>query len=148
MIKGVCVTLLEQISDDRGKVMRMLRADDPTFIQFGEIYFSVINPGTVKAWRLHKEMTCNLAVLSGTVKLVLYDSRPNSPTYNEVQKIVIGGDNYVLVTIPPNIYNGFKNSGDSSAIIANCATHQHDSDEISRLEPYDNRIPYSWDDNN
>ena len=87
MINGVQVTFPKQISDKRGKVMHMLKLDDPVFIQFGEIYFSVINPGFIKAWRLHKKMTCNLAVISGVAKLVLYDPRPDSSTYKEIQEI-------------------------------------------------------------
>ena len=60
------------------------KTDDPVFKHFGEIYFSVINLGFVKAWRLHEKMTCNLAVISGTVTLVLYDSRSDSPTYRDI----------------------------------------------------------------
>jgi len=31
--------------DERGKIMHMLRNDDPDFEAFGEIYFSIIYPG-------------------------------------------------------------------------------------------------------
>ena len=30
--------------------MHMLRADEPHFERFGEIYFSLVYPGGVKAW--------------------------------------------------------------------------------------------------
>ena len=51
-------------------------------------------------------------------------------------------------TIHPNIFNGLKNSKTSPAIIANCATHQHDPNETSRLDPFDKSIPYSWGEDN
>ena len=41
-IEGVTVRPLRQICDERGKVMHMLRSDDPHFERFGEIYFSVV----------------------------------------------------------------------------------------------------------
>lgn len=38
MIEGVVVKDLKQFVDDRGRVMHMVRADDPLFEKFGEIY--------------------------------------------------------------------------------------------------------------
>ena len=69
MIPGVVITPLKQIPDERGKVMHMLKRTDPHFSGFGEIYFSVVNPGAVKAWKKHLQMTLNLAVIQGAAKL-------------------------------------------------------------------------------
>jgi len=125
--------------------MHMLRADDPQFEQFGEIYFSMVYPGAIKAWHLHTKMTLNYAVVVGMVKLVLYDPRPSSPTKGEVQELFLGEENYARVKIPPGIYNGFKGVGTIPAIVANCATIPHDPQEILRLDPYSKEIPYDWD---
>src|SRR5258706_1124123 len=144
MIDGVKITPLKQIVDERGKVMHMLRSDSAVFEKFGEIYFSAVKPGAVKAWHIHKTMTLNYAVPHGRVKLVLYDDRPQSPTKGEIQEIVLGADQYHLVTIPPNIWNGFTGLGSDMAIVANCATLPHDPNEIERLDPHDKKIPYRW----
>ena len=90
MIEGVRITPLRRIPDDRGCIYHMLRSDDDHFEQFGEIYFSMIHPGVVKAWHLHKEMTLNYAVIVGTIKLVLFDDRPASATRGELQEIYVG----------------------------------------------------------
>lgn len=45
MIDGVVIKPLRQVLDERGKIMHMLRNDDPDFEAFGEIYFSIIYPG-------------------------------------------------------------------------------------------------------
>jgi len=124
--------------------MHMLRVDDPEFETFGEIYFSGVYPGVVKAWHIHKKMTLNYAVLRGMIKLVLYDDRPNSKTKGEVMEILMGDSNYVLVTIPPHVWNGFKGIGTEMAIVANCATLPHDPAEIERRDPLKNNIPYDW----
>lgn len=145
MIDGIVVTPLRQIPDERGKIMHMLRSDDPQFERFGEIYFSMVYPGAIKAWHLHTKMTLNYAVVAGMVKLVLYDPRPSSPTKGEVQEIFLGEQNYARVKIPPGIYNGFKGVGAAPAIVANCATIPHDPAEIQRLDPFSKDIPYSWD---
>lgn len=145
MIDGILIHPLKQIPDERGTIMHMLRCDVPHFESFGEIYFSKVYPGVIKGWHLHKEMVLNYAVVSGMIKLVLYDDRADSPTKGDVQELFIGDSNYVLVKIPPGIWNGFKGIGVMPAIVANCATLPHDPSEIVRLDPFDNSIPYTWD---
>ena len=145
MIKGVEVVKLKELPDERGKIMHMLRCDDAHFEKFGEIYFSVVYPGVVKGWHKHRQMTLNYAVPAGMIKLVLYDDRDNSSTKGEVEELFIGEDNYCLVKIPPEVWNGFKGIRTKPAIVANCATLPHDPEEIIRLDPFDNDIPYAWD---
>ena len=144
MIDGVIITPLKQILDERGKVMHMLKNSDPHFSTFGEIYFSCIYPDAIKAWHIHSEMTLNYAVPHGKIKFVLYDNREKSPTRGEIQEIFIGPDNYVLVTVPPMVWNGFKGMGSELSVVANCASIPHDPDEIDRLDPMSGEIPYDW----
>jgi dTDP-4-dehydrorhamnose 3,5-epimerase len=144
MIDGVRITPLKQIVDERGAILHMLRADAPHFEKFGEIYFSMVNPGVVKAWHIHDRMTLNYAVPVGTIKMVLYDDRPGSPTKGELMELFIGERNYQLVTVPPKVWNGFKGIWISPALVANCATLPHDPDEIQRIEPSKSSIPYDW----
>ncbi|MCX5797449.1 MAG: dTDP-4-dehydrorhamnose 3,5-epimerase family protein [Elusimicrobia bacterium] len=144
MLHGVAVHPLRQILDERGKVMHMLRRDDPWFEKFGEIYFSVVNPDAIKAWHLHKTMTLNYAVVSGQITLVLFDVRPESPTRGQLQEISAGQESYALVTVPPGIWNGFKGIAPAPSIVANCATVPHDPEEIVRIDPFSKDIPYDW----
>jgi dTDP-4-dehydrorhamnose 3,5-epimerase len=144
MIEGVRVEPLKRIPDERGTVMHMLRASDPHFTKFGEIYFSTVYPGVIKGWHLHELMTLNYACVSGRIKLVLYDDRENSKTRGELMEIFLGPDHYALVQIPPYVWNGFKGMGDELAIVANCSTHPHDPSKTQRLDPFDAHIPYDW----
>ncbi len=144
MIDGVQIFPLRQIIDERGSVMHMLRADAPHFEGFGEIYFATVNPGAIKGWHIHTKMTLNYAVPHGLVKLVMYDEREGSPTHGELQELFLGQGNYVLVRIPPGVWNGVKGLGQSPSIVANCASHPHDPDEIKRADPMSDRIPYDW----
>jgi dTDP-4-dehydrorhamnose 3,5-epimerase len=145
VIDGVRITPLRQIADERGKVMHMLRRDTEGFAGFGEVYFSCVYPGVVKGWHRHKEMVLNYAVPVGRIKFVLHDDRPASPTRGATQEIFMGPDSYVLVTVPPLIWNGFKGLGVDMALVANCASIPHDPGEIERLDPRDPSIAYNWD---
>ena len=144
MIDGVILTPLRQIFDERGKVMHMLREDSPIFTRFGEIYFSCTHPGVVKAWHMHKKMILNYAVIHGEIKFVLFDDRRGSSTRGEIQEFFISPENYILVTVPPMIWNGFKSVGTSASIVANCSNLPHTPGELERRSPSDPYIPYNW----
>ena len=133
-----------RIPDERGTVLHMLKATDPEFLGFGEIYFSTVYPGVVKGWHRHTEMTLNYACVHGRIKLVLFDDREGSPTRGEIMERFLGPDDYSLVQIPPGVWNGFKGMGSEPAIVANCSTHPHDPARSTRLDPFDNDIPYDW----
>jgi dTDP-4-dehydrorhamnose 3,5-epimerase len=143
-IDGVEVIPLRRMPDERGTIFHMLRATDPHFRQFGEIYFSSIYPGVVKGWHLHHEMTLNYACIHGRIKLVCYDDRDDSPTKGQLAETFLGPDNYSLAVIPPNVWNGMKGMGQDYSIVANCATHIHDPSRSERMDPFDNPIPYDW----
>lgn len=143
-ITGIEIKQLKKIPDERGTIFHMLRADDEFFNQFGEIYFATVYPGVVKGWHIHMEMTLNYAVVLGMIKLVVYDDRKKSTTKGSLMEIYMGEENYLLVKIPPLIWNGTKGIGTEKAIIANCATLPHDPNEIKRKDPFSEDIPYNW----
>jgi len=145
MIDGVQVIPLKRIPDERGTIMHMMRATDPHFQQFGEIYFSTVYKGVVKGWHWHREMTLNYACVFGRIKLALFDERDGSPTQGELMEIFLGPDQYSLVIIPPEVWNGFKGMSEPYSIVANCCTHVHDPSRSKRLDPFNNHIPYRWD---
>jgi len=144
MIDGVIIKPIQKIPDERGCIFPMLRSDSPEFKGFGEIYFSLVYPSVIKGWHLHHTMTLSYAVVCGMIKLVLFDVRDSSPTKGEIQEIFTGDMKYALIQIPPFIWNGFKGISSPYAIVANCSTHPHSSDEIERLDPFSKEIPYDW----
>ena len=143
-IQGVEIIKKNQIVDDRGVILHMLRVDDKNYKKFGEIYFSTINPNKIKAWHFHKLMTLNYAVVHGSIKLVLYDDRDESKTKGTIQEIILSNENHYLVSIPPKIWNGFCSSNNKHAILANCSDIPHDKEEIIRLPFDDPKFPYKW----
>jgi dTDP-4-dehydrorhamnose 3,5-epimerase len=145
MIDGVYINELKQFVDERGKVMHMLRSDSSLFSRFGEVYFSVINPGVVKAWKKHSKMTQHIAVPVGRVRLVIYDDRRDSRTYGSLENIETGEDMYLLAQIPPLVWYGFKNMSPASSLIANCTDLPHSPEEVEQIDSFDKRVPFDWD---
>jgi dTDP-4-dehydrorhamnose 3,5-epimerase len=144
MIDGVVVSPRRQLVDERGKIMHVLREDDPEFERFGEVYFSWVNPGVVKGWHLHTAMTLNYTCPVGLVKLALWDDREGSPSRGEVMELFLGPDDHRLVTVPPGVWNGVKGVAATPSMVCNCATLPHDPEEIRRRDPFDPAVPYDW----
>jgi dTDP-4-dehydrorhamnose 3,5-epimerase len=144
VIDGVIVTPLRRIADERGTILHMLKATDPHFQQFGEIYFATAYKGVVKGWHRHRDMTLNYACVFGRVKLVIHDDRQGSASRGETMELFLGPDNHSLVSIPPELWNGYKGLSDPFAMIANCCTHPHDPARTTRLDPFGGAIPYDW----
>ena len=144
MIEGVKISELKVISDKRGKIMHMMRTDSQVFKKFGEIYFSTIYKNIIKGWHWHLTSTLNYACIKGKVKLVLFDDRKNSKSKNQYQEIILTPEKYFLVTIPPNIWNGFKGIDTEESIIANCLDNPHDEKEMVRKDISDKYFNFNW----
>ena len=146
MIDGVVVKKLKPIPDERGRLMEILRCDDPFLQKFGQVYMTTAYPGVVKAWHYHKKQTDHFCCVKGTMKVVLYDDRESSPTRGEVNEFFMGEHNPILVVIPAGVYHGMKGVGTEEAIIINTPTEPYNSAEPDeyRLDPFENDIPYDW----
>lgn len=148
-IDGALFQPLKVIAAQGGPVLHMLRAGAPLLPDFshgfGEIYFSEVEPGSVKAWKRHTRQTQLFAVPVGRLRIVLYDSRPASPSNGALVERRLGRpDDYGLLRIPPLVWYGFMAEGEGPALICNCADIPHDPAEGERL-PFDvAAIPYRW----
>jgi dTDP-4-dehydrorhamnose 3,5-epimerase len=147
VIDGVSIKPLRVIPDERGRLMEMLRCDDPQFEKFGQVYMTTNYCGVVKAWHAHSKQADNVTCVYGMIKLVLWDGRPNSSTREELQEIFIGQDNPCLVHIPPGVYHGWKGISPGESLTINLVTEPYNylqPDEIRR--PWnDPEIGYDWE---
>jgi dTDP-4-dehydrorhamnose 3,5-epimerase len=146
MIEGVKVRKLRLIPDERGYLMEILRSDWEEYDKFGQVYVTAAHPGVVKAWHYHELQTDHFACIQGMAKVVLYDSRQDSPTCGEVNELFIGDLNPCLLKIPPLVMHGFKGIGQDVALIVNVPTELYDYDEPDEHRlPFDtDEIPYDW----
>jgi len=145
LIDGVSLVELRQISDERGAVLHMLRADAPEFTRFGECYFSEVLPGAVKGWKRHHLHTHNVAVPVGRLRMVLYDGREVAATRGQLQIVELGRpDSYLRMRIPPGIWYAFGCIGSAPALLVNCSDLPHDPSESETRKLDDPEIPYVW----
>ncbi|HSK48158.1 MAG TPA: dTDP-4-dehydrorhamnose 3,5-epimerase family protein [Coriobacteriia bacterium] len=146
MIEGVKVKDLKVIPDERGLLMEMWRSDDPDFQQFGQCYLTMVHPGVVKAWHYHKNQCDHFVCVGGMAKVVLHDSREDSPTNGETNEFVIGWQRQRMIIIPEGVYHGFTTVGAEPAYIVNIPTqlYNYDDPDEYRLPFDDESIGYDW----
>ncbi|HWA24559.1 MAG TPA: dTDP-4-dehydrorhamnose 3,5-epimerase family protein [Lacunisphaera sp.] len=144
-IEGVAIHPLKVLADGRGAVLHMLRGDVSLGAKFGEIYFSEVNPGVVKGWKKHLQMTQRLAVPVGRVQFVIYDGRPGSTTRGQLASWTLGRpEHYRLLVIPPGVWYGFQGIAPGPSLIANCADLPHDPAESVQARLDGEEVPYRW----
>lgn len=148
-IAGADLSPLPIMEANGGPVLRLLRKGAPLMPHFpaglGEIYFSEVLPGVVKAWKKHRQQNQLFAVPWGKISIVLYDDRRESPTSGKIAGIFLGRpDEYNLLRVPAGVWYGFAAMGNSAALLCNCADMVHDPQECERLPLNNDIIPYKW----
>ena len=147
MINGIKVKPLKVIPDERGRLFEVLRRDEGFFERFGQVYCTSVNFGVVKGWHYHKKQVDNFVCVHGMIKLVAFDSRKNSSTYQELNEFFIGVHQPMVVRIPAGVYHGFKGITPPESIVINVPTepYHHRRPDECRLAPHNNGlIPYDW----
>jgi len=142
MIEGVVFTPLSIINTKGGNVLHAMKASDVGFGGFGEGYFSIIEPDTIKGWKLHREMVLNLVVPVGSVRFVMFDDRRASRTAGEFSEILLSRTNYGRLTVPPMLWVGFQGVDVQDSLILNIASIEHSPDEVERKML--GEIDYNW----
>ena len=145
-IHDVRTKKMRVMPDERGWLMEILRVDEPElFTKFGQTYVSATYPGVVKAWHYHKKQVDNFACVAGMVKLVLIDTREDSPTKGAVNEFFLGTQNPTLVQVPNLVYHGWKCISLEPSLVVNVVTepYRYDDPDEYRLDPH-GTLPYDW----
>jgi dTDP-4-dehydrorhamnose 3,5-epimerase len=110
-------------------------------------YHVMIRPGKVKGWVYHELQDDRLTLVSGAVKVVLYDMREGSPTHGVVQEINLSERNRALVTIPSRVVHAVQNIGNVDATFVNLPTraYDHANPDKYRVDMKAGTIPYKFD---
>ena len=115
-----------------------------------QVHITTTLPGRHRAWGLHQRSTDRLFVVSGLVKIAVFDGRLDSPTCGRVNEFTVSERNPGLLIIPPNLYHGWKNIGTTEAVIINMPTTMYDYESPDALDlPWDSEaaariIPYRF----
>jgi len=151
LVAGVRFRPARPVPHEDGHVTEVARASwellgDPIV----QVHITTTFAGRIRAWGLHPIGTDRLFVVSGLVKLAVYDGRQDSPTFGRLSEFVVSEKNPGLLIVPPNLYHGWKNIGTTEAVIINMPTRMYQYAGPDALDlPWDSEaarriIPYTW----
>jgi dTDP-4-dehydrorhamnose 3,5-epimerase len=146
-IEGVESVRLEPHLDHRGSLFEIINFDhgfwrEPVVYAYGV----GISPGRIKGWGMHKLQTDRYLIVHGTVRVVLYDGRDDSPTHDRLEVYWLSGEQPSLLAIPPGVWHADHNWGDAYGLIVNFPTRAYDRDNPDkyRLDPHSGEIAFDW----
>ncbi len=145
MIDGVQIKILIRHPDERGFFEELIRVSDPIFSEgFGQLSRSSMITGVVKAWHVHKTQIDWWYVARGTVKVALYDTRKDCPTYKQLNEFVLGEEGQdSILKIPAGVAHGLKViKGPCDLVYVTSSTYN--KDEEDRIHYDDVEIGYDW----
>jgi dTDP-4-dehydrorhamnose 3,5-epimerase len=147
LIDGVRLRPAITHADERGTLCEIF---NPAW-QFGAaplvyVYQLTIRPGKVKGWHKHHLHTDRIFISQGTVKVVLYDDRQDSPTYRKVNEIYRSEHHRTIMTIPPFVFHAHQNIGQTEALLISMPTrpYNHLDPDVFRLPLENDYIPYRF----
>jgi dTDP-4-dehydrorhamnose 3,5-epimerase len=110
------------------------------------VYMITIRPGQVKGWAVHADQVDRYFFARGTLKLVLYDGRPNSPTHAMVNELYFSDFNRSLVSVPEGIFHAVENVGTDEGLMISVPSepYQHDDPDKWLLPLENDLIPYKF----
>ena len=144
-IEGVVIKDLVTHPDERGFFREIIRVSDGFFGEgFAQLSHSLMYPDVSKAWHIHKTQVDWWYVPIGTLKVALYDTRPDSPTYGVTQELFMGEHNgQKVLKIPPGVAHGCKAIGGISHLLY-VTSNTYDPAEEGRIPHDDPTIGYDW----
>jgi dTDP-4-dehydrorhamnose 3,5-epimerase len=147
LIEGVVVQRAVTHADERGTLCEILaphRAPHPAPIV--SVYQFTIRPGMVKGWHVHRLHDDRIFISQGHAKVVLYDDRPESPTYGLINEIFRGEFDRTLMVIPAHVYHAHQNIGSTDVLFISMPTraYEHGDPDVYRLPLDTTLIPYSF----
>ena len=129
-IEGIVFRPARPVPHDHGFMFEVLRSTwTEVTHDVPQVHTTTTYPGRVRAWGLHRLGSDRLTVVSGILSIVCFDGRTASPTFGVVNEFRISDRNPGLLTIPPDVYHGWKNIGVADSVAVNMPTRLYDHDQ-------------------
>lgn len=147
LIQGVRVKEVKNVLTDSGVLTEIFRGDwglDAGAVD--QVFQSLLLPGAVTAWHLHRLTTDRLFVSHGVIKVVLYDARRRSPSHGALNEFRFGSQRPALVCVPPGVWHGAHNVGAEPSLLLNLVdrAYSYEDPDHWRLPADTDQIPYNF----
>jgi dTDP-4-dehydrorhamnose 3,5-epimerase len=134
-------------ADHRGSLLEVVDTRHPFWREpIVWAYRVTVRPGRIKGWGMHKLQTDRYFVTSGRLRVVLYDGRTDSATYERFAEFQFTDETPGLLLIPPGVWHADQNTGDRDAVVVNFPTRvfNPDAPDKYRVDVTSGDIPFDW----
>ena len=134
-------------ADHRGTLIEAVNFDHPFWDEpVVYAYTFTVARGRIKGWGMHKFQTDRYVALTGRLRVVLYDGRPDSPTFHHFAEFSFADEAPGFLRIPPGVWHADQNVGQSPCRVSNFPTRPYDRDtpDKYRIDPASGEIPFDF----
>ena len=146
-IEGVVYSRAISHVDHRGSLTEALNFDhafwdEPVVYS----YCFTIRPGRIKGWGMHRKQADRYFLVTGQVRVVLYDGRVRSPSFGSFAEFHLTDASRGLLLIPPGVWHADQNWGETEAALMNFPTRpfNHADPDKHRVDPHSGLIPFDF----
>ena len=147
-IEGVKIRRLNLIEDARVELLEIFRPSwgyhpDPLVYA----YHVLTHPGVVRGWVVHQKQDDRIFNCTGTLRVVLFDYREESPTYEMLNEFVFSEKSRSLIVFPKGVFHAVQNIRTTDAIFINMPTrpYDHEDPDKFRLPLKNDIIPFDFE---
>ena len=148
LIDGVALKEIKSVPKASGSLTEVFRRDwGLDELPVDQVFQVRLKPGAISAWHAHEVTTDRLFVNHGLIQIVLYDSRPGSPTRGMVNEFKLGGIRPGLVVIPPKVWHGIRNINSGDSLILNLVdqAYNYENPDHWRVPQDSPEVPFSFE---
>jgi dTDP-4-dehydrorhamnose 3,5-epimerase len=148
LLEGVRTFEVKNIVTGNGFTTEVFRPDwGVAQLPIQHVIHVSLHPGVVSAWHRHHLQTDHVFVVSGTLRVVLYDGRDDSPTRAGLNIFNVSNVRPTLLVVPPGVWHGVQNLADGMTSFVNYFDRPYDYEDPDewRLPRDTPEIPYSFD---
>lgn len=104
---GVALRDLKPFNDARGTLTELFRSDWEIAKPFAQWNMVATAQNTLRGVHVHRDHDDYLIILSGVMRLGLYDLRPQSPAFGKSAIVEIKGERLQAAFVPRGVMHGF-----------------------------------------
>lgn len=148
LLEGVRLFEVKNIVTGNGFTTEVFRPDwGVAELPIQHVIHVSLHGGVISAWHQHRIQTDHIFVVSGTLRVVLYDDRDDSSTKGGVNVFNVSNVRPTLLVVPPGVWHGVKNlsSGMTNFVNYFDRPYNYEDPDEWRLPRDTPEIPYSFD---
>ena len=143
-IDDVGMTELVTHADERGFFREIMRSTALQELSIGQISYSKVLQGIIKAWHGHAYQTQWTFCMHGVLQVGLHDYRKQSRTYGQTMTFRAGSEcSPVLYKFPPGVLHGYRCISGPATVLY-ITSGQYDIEDEVRVSEDEAEINFQW----